>query len=46
MRDQAQLARLAGDDGQQDHAERFLHLRVLEKIIEDELRLLRRASAR
>ncbi len=25
--EQAQLARLPGDDGQQDHAERFLHLR-------------------
>ena len=25
--EQAQLARLAGDDRQQDHAERFLHLR-------------------
>ena len=24
---QAELARLAGDNGEQDHAERFLHLR-------------------
>ena len=39
-RNQAQFARLAGDDGQQDHAERFLHLRLLEKIVEDELRFL------
>src|SRR6266851_4484767 len=37
-RDQAQFARLPGDDGEQDHAERLLHLRELEKIIEDELR--------
>src|SRR5260370_761988 len=38
QRDETELARLPGDDGQQDHAERFLHLRVLEKIVEDELR--------
>src|SRR5215471_981782 len=37
--EQAHLARLAADDGEQDHAERFLHLGVLEKIVEDELRL-------
>ena len=37
-RDQAKFARLTGDDGEQDHAERFLHLRLLEKIVEDELR--------
>ena len=36
---QAQLARLPGDDGQQDHAERFLHLGVLEEVVEDDLRL-------
>ena len=28
------------DDGQQDHAEGFLHLGVLEEIVEDELRFL------
>ncbi len=39
-RDQAQLARLPADDGEQDHPERFLHLRELEKIVEDELRFL------
>src|SRR5262245_19961950 len=38
--DQAHLARLSADDGQQDHAERFLHLRVLEKIVENQLRFL------
>ena len=37
QRDQAELARLAGDDGQQNHAEGFLHLGELEKIVEDEL---------
>ena len=37
--EQAQLARLPGDDGQQDHAERFLHLRLLEEVGEDDLRL-------
>ena len=36
---QPQLLRLPPDDRQQDHPERFLHLRVLEKIVEDELRL-------
>ncbi len=36
---QAQLARLSGDDGQQDHAERFLHLGVLEEVLENNLRL-------
>ena len=30
--EQAQLARLSGDDGQQDHAEGFLHLGVLEEV--------------
>ncbi len=38
-RDQAQLARLAGDDGEQDHAEGFLHLGMLEEIVENELGL-------
>src|ERR1700674_1743721 len=38
-RDQAQLARLSANDGEQDHAERFLHLRVLEEIVEDKLGL-------
>ena len=38
QRNQAQFARLAAHDRQQDHAERFLHLRVLEKIVENELR--------
>src|SRR5258707_7462238 len=38
-RDQAQLARLPANNGEQDHAERFLHLRVFEKIVQDELRL-------
>src|SRR5216684_2211059 len=37
-RDETKLAGLSGNDGQQDHAKRFLHLRVLEKIVEDELR--------
>src|SRR6266852_5204349 len=37
-RDEAEFARLPADDGQQDHAEGFLHLGVLEKIVEDELR--------
>src|SRR6266446_3467708 len=36
-RDEAELARLTPNDGQQDHAEGFLHLGVLEKIVEDEL---------
>src|SRR5271154_3070314 len=34
-RNQAQFARLARNDGQQDHAERFLHLRKFEKIVEN-----------
>src|SRR6267154_1830859 len=34
----SELAGLSGNDGQQDHAEGFLHLRVLEKIVENELR--------
>src|SRR5260370_13995085 len=33
-RDQAQLARLPANNGEQDHAERFLHLRVFEKIVD------------
>src|ERR1700687_1301599 len=37
-RNEAELTRLTADDGQQDHAEGFLHLRVLEKIVKDELR--------
>ena len=37
---QAEFARLASDDREQDHPERLLHLRVLEEIIEDELRFL------
>src|ERR1700726_2679951 len=37
--DQAQLARLPGHDREQDHAERFLHLRVLEQVREDDFRL-------
>ena len=37
--EQAEFARLAGDDGQQDHAERFLHLRELVEFVEDDLRL-------
>src|SRR5260370_2389873 len=36
--DEAQLLRLSADNGQQDHAEGFLHLGVLEEIVEDELR--------
>ena len=36
---QAELARLAADDREQDHAERFLHLRVFVEMVEDELRL-------
>ena len=31
--EQAQLARLPGDDRQQNHAERFLHLRLLEEVL-------------
>src|SRR5467141_5115729 len=37
-RDQAQFARLSGNDGEQDHAKGFLHLRVFEKIVQNELR--------
>ena len=37
--EQAHLFRLPAGDGQQDHAERFLHLRVLVQVVEDELRL-------
>src|SRR6267154_784940 len=37
-RNEAELAGLPGNDGQQDHAEGFLHLRVLEKIVENKLR--------
>ncbi len=37
-RNQAQLARLPVDDGQQDHAERFLHLRELVEVVQDDLR--------
>ena len=36
---QAQLARLPADDRQQDHAERFLHLRELVEMVENELGL-------
>ena len=36
--DQAQLARLPAYDRQQDHVERFLHLRKLVQIIQNELR--------
>ena len=35
---QPKLARLAADDGEQDHAEGFLHLRHLEKLVEDDFR--------
>ena len=38
--EQAHLARLAAGDGQQDHAERFLHLGELVEVVEDELGLL------
>ncbi len=38
-RNQAEFARLACDDGEQDHAEGFLHLGVLEQIVENELGL-------
>ena len=37
---QAQLARLAVDDGQHDHAEVDLQLRVLVEVVEDHLGLL------
>ena len=36
---EAEFARLAADDREQDHAERFLHLRLLEKFVQDDLRL-------
>ena len=39
-RNQAEFARLSGDDGEQDHAEGFLHLGVLEEIVQDELGFL------
>src|SRR5260370_8081765 len=35
--DEAQLLGLSADNGQQDHAEGFLHLGVLEEIVENEL---------
>ena len=38
--EQAHFARLPAGNRQQDHAERLLHLRVLVKVVEDELRLL------
>ena len=38
QRDQAQFARLAIHDRQQDHAERFLHLRQLEQVIQNDFR--------
>ena len=38
QRNQAEFARLAAHDREQDHAEGLLHLRVLEKIVEDKLR--------
>ena len=37
--DQAHLARLAAGDGQQDHAERFLHLRELVEVVQNQLGL-------
>ena len=37
-RNQAEFARLPGHDRQQNHAERFLHLRLLEQIVQDQLR--------
>ena len=40
---QAQLARLAVDDGQHDHAERFLQLRMLVEIDSESLPAARRA---
>src|SRR5207302_5718188 len=36
---QSQLTRLAVDYGQQDHAEAFLHLRMLEQLVEHDLGL-------
>src|SRR5260370_40892551 len=38
--DEAQFLGLSADNGQQDHAEGFLHLGVLEEIVEDELGFL------
>jgi hypothetical protein len=40
QRNEAEFARLAADDGEQDHAEGFLHLGMLEKIVQDELGFL------
>ena len=37
--EQSELARLAGDDGEQDHSVGLLHLRHLEKLVEDDFRL-------
>src|SRR5215831_1921655 len=37
--DQAEFARLARHDSEQDHTERFLHLCVLVELVEDDLRL-------
>ena len=37
--EQAEFARLAGDDREQNHAERFLHLGHLEQFVQDDLRL-------
>ena len=39
QRQQAQFARLPVHDRQQDHAERFLHLRELEEVVQDNFRL-------
>jgi hypothetical protein len=44
--DQAQLARLAVDDGQHDDAEAGLQLGVLVEVVEHHLGLTRRASVR
>src|ERR1700740_1519859 len=38
--EQAHFAGLAADDREQNHTERFLHLRVLEEIVQDELGFL------
>src|SRR5690242_3552941 len=37
---EAELPRLSADNGEQDHAKRFLHLRHLEELVEDNFRLL------
>src|ERR1700747_2692961 len=37
---EAELTWLAANDGEQDHAEGLLHLRHLEKLVEDDFRLL------